>query len=133
MRRKLAEKIKIDPKSFYAYVRSISQTKTMVGPLTNTAGELSADNEEMAKLLNDAFSSMFTQEDLSNLPAPRNHHKVVDGLMLSDIVMSEKLIRESIDKLQDNKAAGVDQLNSTFMKGAIGGIVKSLLPLFESR
>ncbi len=92
---KLAEKIKMEPQSFYAYVRSKSQTKTIVGPLTNAAGVLSADNEEIAKLLNDAFSSMFTQEYLSNLPAPRNHHKVVDGLMLSDMAMSEKLVREA--------------------------------------
>jgi hypothetical protein len=36
--RKLAKDIKVNPKSFYAYVRSKTKVRDAVGPLVNSAG-----------------------------------------------------------------------------------------------
>jgi len=48
---KLAEEIKINPKSFYAYVRSKSKTKDRVGPLVNKSGEFVLDDASMCNVL----------------------------------------------------------------------------------
>ena len=69
LKKKLAGNVKTDPKSFYAYVRSKSKTKTSVGPLKNGDGVLVSDDLEMSEILNSYFGSVFTKENLSdNLP-----------------------------------------------------------------
>ena len=63
----LANKIKEDPKSFYAYIRSKASNKVRVGPLWSE-GRVVADDRDMAEILNNYFSSVFTREDLVNVP-----------------------------------------------------------------
>ena len=63
---KKASNVKTDPKSFYAYVRSKSKTKTSVGPLKNRDGVLISDGLEMSAILNSYFGSVFTKENLSD-------------------------------------------------------------------
>jgi len=67
---KLCENIKKDTKSFYAYVRSQSKSKVKVGPLIGESGSTVNDNKEMAEVLNNYFSSVYTQEDASSIPEP---------------------------------------------------------------
>ncbi len=59
---KLSNNIKEDSKSFYKYVRSKQQVKDGIGPLKNENGEVSADSNIMAKVLNECFASTFTRE-----------------------------------------------------------------------
>ena len=51
--KKLAENIKTDPKSFYAYTRSKTRTKDSVGPLVDLMGEVITDSIQATNLLND--------------------------------------------------------------------------------
>ena len=48
--KKLASNVKADPKSFFAYVRSRSKTKTSVGPLKNDDGVLISDDLQMSEI-----------------------------------------------------------------------------------
>jgi hypothetical protein len=50
--RKLAMDIKSNPKSFYAYVRSKTKVKDVVGPLKDGNNQLVSDNEVMCEILN---------------------------------------------------------------------------------
>jgi hypothetical protein len=59
---KLANEVKNNPKSFYAYVRSKTSVKDVVGPLRANDGKLVTDNGDMCKILNDFFASVFTDE-----------------------------------------------------------------------
>ena len=67
---KLANYIKHDSKSFYAYVRSKQKVRDKVGPLENSADNVVSDGFQMAEDLNEYFSSVFTKEDVSSLPLP---------------------------------------------------------------
>jgi hypothetical protein len=62
--RKLAKDIKVNPKSFYAYVRSKTKVRDAVGPLVNSAGIKESDHEEMCNILNDYFGTVFTEESI---------------------------------------------------------------------
>jgi len=68
--KKLADNIKNDSKSFYAYVRGGSRATKKVGPIVNSQGELHVidSNERMCELLNQALGEVFIKEDLSDMP-----------------------------------------------------------------
>ncbi len=61
---KLADNIKTDSKSFYAYVRSKQRCKEKVGPLKNDTGKWISDSRARADIINNYFSSVFTVENL---------------------------------------------------------------------
>ena len=63
---KLAQNIKSDSKSFYAYVRSKQNVRDKVGPLEDNAGNIITQGFLMAEELNRHVSSVFTREDTSS-------------------------------------------------------------------
>ena len=63
--KKLPGNIKNYCKSFYAYVRSKQKVRDKVGPLENNSGNIISDGFQMAEVLNEYFSSVFTTEDSS--------------------------------------------------------------------
>ena len=65
---KLAQNIKLDSKSFYAYVRSKQNVRDKFGPLVDNAGNIITQGFLMAEELHIHFSSVFTREDTSSLP-----------------------------------------------------------------
>ena len=66
--KKLAENIKKDSKSFFAYVRGRSQATRKVGPLTDNGGKLDESGEGMSELFNEAFGKVFIKENLNDIP-----------------------------------------------------------------
>src|SRR5213080_283938 len=56
---KLAKNIRNNKKAFYNYVRSHSEIKDKVGPLSDENGNLLSDSRDMCKFLNNYFSSIF--------------------------------------------------------------------------
>lgn len=128
---KLATRIKEDPKSFYAYVKSKSVTKAKVGPLVDVHGTVVADSVGMGRLLNNYFSSVFTTEDLSKIPELNSRLNCDRRAVLSCIDISELKIREAIRCLKLNKAAGVDGLTSTLLKESLEGIIEPLGVIFR--
>ena len=76
---KLAENIKSDSKSFYAYVRSKQTVRDKVGPLEDNAGNIISQGFLVAEELNMHFSSVFTREDTSSIPVPENKVQGIRG------------------------------------------------------
>jgi hypothetical protein len=109
---KLAENVKKDSKSFYAYIRSKQRSKDKVGPLKNTIGKVVTDDKEAANMLNEYFSSVFTIEDCSNIPEPV---KVFEGKIETEGLLELKITREMVEnKLENlnvNKCPGLDEMH----------------------
>ena len=63
--KKLAQNIKKDFKSFFAYVRGRSQATRKLGPLSDSGGNLVESSEGMSELFNEAFGKVFTKKNLS--------------------------------------------------------------------
>ena len=76
---KLAQNIKSDSKSFYAYVRSKQNVRDRVGPLEDNAGKKITQGILMAEELNMHFSSVFTREETSSLPIAGNKVRGIRG------------------------------------------------------
>lgn len=111
---KLANDVKINPKSFYSYVRSKSRTKDKVCPLRDEVGRIVVDDVEVCNVLNNYFSSVFTQENISCVandfpvleelfPGDRNH-------MLHDMCITEQIVLSKLKNLRVGKAPGIDSI-----------------------
>ena len=61
--KKLADNVKYDAKSFYAYVRSRSKSRSGIGVLGRDDGVRVESPEEVAEEFNRYFSSVFSLED----------------------------------------------------------------------
>ncbi|XP_063960326.1 uncharacterized protein LOC135155303 [Lytechinus pictus] len=64
--KRLAENIKEDTKSFYAYVRTKQKVKDSVGPLKNEAGETINPGVDTANALNNYFVTVFADEKMKH-------------------------------------------------------------------
>jgi hypothetical protein len=53
---------------FFAYIKRKTKSRPTIGPLKSKDKTMVADQEGMARILNDFFSSVFTEEDLSKIP-----------------------------------------------------------------
>ena len=64
----------------------------------------------MANIFNEYFSSVFTDENLANIPAVDNSAVNNKNCYLEDIVINKSKITRALIKM--NKAAGIDGINS---------------------
>ena len=83
---KLAQNIKSESKSFYAYVRSKQNVRDKVGPLEDNFGNIVTQGFLMAEELNMHFSSVFTRKDTSSLPVPETKFKGSEGESLGQLL-----------------------------------------------
>ena len=51
--------------------------KDTVGPIHDAAGQLTSEPQEMAELLNKFFASVFTEEDVIDIPSIQERTEVV--------------------------------------------------------
>jgi len=67
--KKLADNIKNDAKSFYAYSGSKSKSSSKIGPLKDANGNVTSTEQDMAHEFNKFFTTVFTKENLTTVPA----------------------------------------------------------------
>ncbi len=72
--KRIAYEDKNNRKPFYNYVKKKTKGRTAVGPLKQDR-RVVTDDTEMAEVLNEFFSSVFTREDTSNVPDPEPMQK----------------------------------------------------------
>ena len=113
--RKLAQNIKEDSKSFYAYVRSKQKIKEAVGPLKTDSGEMIPPGQPTADALNNFFASVFTEEK-EDLPIPDNIYKGPDDEKLTDIEITDDCVKKVLKGLDPTKAAGPDEIPPSMLK-----------------
>jgi len=81
----LGNNIKDNPKTFWKYVNSKLKTKLPVDTLRTSDDREATSNQEKGNTLNEYFTSVFTQEDLSNVPS---FPDIFEGIPMTDIHIS---------------------------------------------
>ena len=66
--KQLANNIKDDAKSFYAYARSKSKSASKIGSLTDDDGNDISTEQGIAEEFNNFFTTVFTVENISSAP-----------------------------------------------------------------
>ena len=128
---KLAQNIKSDSKSFYAYVRSKQNVRDKVGPLEDNAGNIITQGFLMAEELNMHFSSVFTREDTSSLPVPETKFKGSEGGMLGQLVVTPEVVVSKINNMKENKSPEVDVISPKILKETVEPISSPLSHVFN--
>ena len=106
--RKLAEEIKENPKSFWKYVRDKTNVKQGVSDLEKEDGTFAHTEEEKAEELNKFFSSVFTTEDVNDIPEPDLKHT---GDTLNSITVTEEEVKKKLLKMNASKSPGPDGIH----------------------
>ena len=124
---KLARNIKTDVKSFFAYARSKSKTKVGVGPQDDGAGSTTSSDEGMCEVFNEYFASVFTLENMANIPEAEQRWRRPDDEALSDIHLDARIVEEKLSKLRADKSTGADGLSPRLLKEIKAQIVQPIL------
>ena len=97
----IARKAKRDPKGFYKFVNSKMKTKSRVADLLDENGVKTSTEKDKSEVLNKFFSSVFTEEDVTNVP-----DLVILPVIqpLDNIVFSEEDIRVLLVNIDSNKS-----------------------------
>ena len=104
---KLADNIKYDSKSFFAYVRSKSRARIRAGSLLSESGVLIEKSKEKADEFNRYFSSVFSRENLGDVPLCDGRSRDIEN-GLEQIVITEERVRKVLRSLRGDKSPGVD-------------------------
>ena len=123
---KLAQNIKSDSKSFYAYVKSKQNVRHKVGPLEDKVGYIITQGFLMAEELNMHFSSVFTREDTSSLPVPETKFNGSEGERLGQLVVTPEVVASKINNMKENTSPGVDGISPTILKETVEQISTTL-------
>ena len=92
----------------YSYINKKTSTRAKVGPLKDSSGKTITDDDSMASILNTFFSSVFTKEDLNNLPDPPV--KFAGEVPLPTMHICPEKVMDKLEKLNVNGAPGPDSV-----------------------
>jgi len=112
---------------FNSYIKSKTKNRVNVGPL-KVNNNIVSDNSEMASILNNAFSSVFSNEDISNLPTctPTNN-----GSYVNDIYFDAVTVKNKIKKLKVSSSSGPDGLSSRFLADHVESLSPALAIIYN--
>jgi len=125
---RMVKDIKENPKAFWRYVSTRLHTREKVGSLVKEGGQVAETDGEKAEVLNDFFASVFTEEDLSNIPTINNLH---DTQLLEGLEITEEVVLKKLAELNPAKSAGPDNLHPRFLKELAHDLATPLTILFK--
>ena len=125
----LIKNIKTKPKLFWKYVRSRLVARSDIPTLSKPNNEKAITTQQKAETLNAYFSSVFTEEDESNIPdvTTRNYNDAP----LTSIEFTEESIKSKLLKMDENKSPGPDQIHPVFAKRLAHVLSRPLAILFN--
>ena len=94
----------------------------------NKDKKLITDEKEMAEELNKFFSSVFTQEDLQNVPEP--DAKIIN-VEMEPVFVTQQQIRNKIRKLRKDAAPGPDGITPSILQRLEESVVAPLQIIFN--
>ena len=119
-------------KHFYSYAKKFSMVKIAIGPLIDAAKTLITCPLEMAEILSDQYSSVFSEPRETMLhPQDIFPNNGENGPHLEDIVFGEVDIIKAIDEISCTSAAGPDRYPALLLKNCKRTIVKPLFLLWR--
>jgi len=127
------EKIKSNPKFFYSYAKSLSKIKSRINMLFDSDGEITTDTQKMADLLQEQFSSVFSDPDSPDVqdpdfpPPPIQHPQHPD----QDFKLSDDAITSAIKAIPSDSASGPDGIPAILLKNCAKELLSPLRIIWE--
>ena len=122
-----AEKLKSNPKYFYSYAKKFSRKKTNINLLFDKNGTIKSDPKDIANLLQNQFSSVFSDPRRTNISeasfAPPNIKHPFSDEMLH---FTELDIMKAIEEIKPNAASGPDEIPVLLLKNCKESLAKPI-------
>ena len=99
--RNIAKNSKDNPKLFWKFVQSKTKSTSGVSLLVNEEGRTVVNDTDKANTLNSFFSSVFTKENLDNVPSENESSKAKDQT-LTDIQITAKKVAKKLKGINAN-------------------------------
>ena len=128
---RLADNIKYNCKAFYSYVNSKSRSNKKIGPLRGGDGNVISSNKKAADYLNEYFCSVFTQENLANIPNALAIFEGNEGDFLSNISITKEELLCKLDKINVGKSLGPDDIHPKLLYELRHELLEPLTKLFN--
>ena len=126
--RKLARNLKTDVKTFWRYVNNGMKVRVPVGDLEREDGTVATTDTEKAEVLNQFFTSVFTIEDMENLPTMEERH---GGNILPELEITMHEVMDKLTKLKVDKSPGPDGMHPHVLHRLRKVLVTPLTKLFQ--
>lgn len=111
---KIVQAVKKNPSFFFSYAKRASKVKSKVGPLFDKTGKLQSDPKTMADILQDQYTSVFSDPDS---PSKKSPNLNIDcECSLSDIQFNQEDIIKAIDEINENSACGEEDIPAIVLK-----------------
>ena len=112
---------------FNSYIKSKTKAHVSVGPLKQ-GDELVTDDKDMATILNNQFSSVFTHEDLTTTPRCVDNS---NGRKVENVVFDVDTVKRKINKLKVSSSSGPDGISSKFLSDHVDSLSHPLSMIFN--
>ncbi|XP_061469435.1 uncharacterized protein LOC133378834 isoform X1 [Rhineura floridana] len=122
----IAKNIKTNNKKFYKYIQSRRPSREAIGPLDDKGVKGVLKNDETAEKLNEFFASVFTVEDIGQIPEPELTFAGRDSEELRQIVVTREEVLGLIDNIKTDKSLGPDDIHLRVLKELKGEIADLL-------
>ncbi|KAK3884189.1 hypothetical protein Pcinc_011534 [Petrolisthes cinctipes] len=123
---RVARLCKENPKEFFSYVNGRKPIRRRIGPLVNEDGALMHSDAENANLLNEYFSSVFSEES-GPIPEPLDSFSE----KLESMVFTQEEIERKIIELKANKSPGPDRFLPRVLREVHGEVSRHLCMVFN--
>ena len=124
----IASGVKENPKAFWSYVKTKITARESIGSLIKSDGTTTETDIEKSQVLQDFFISVFTREDLQNMPTPPEIDLEL-ALTIFAVVPSD--VFEFLRNLKPNKSQGPDGLHPRLLQRLAGVLDVPLTLLFK--
>jgi hypothetical protein len=112
---------------FYAYVKKRTKIRSTIGPLKDKENRTITDDKEMAELLNKFFSSVFTREDVQNVPSAAE----MEAPSLETMDITYRMVQEKTRSLKPGSAPGPDGIGPQLLQELQKELVPALVLIFR--
>ena len=106
--------IKSNPRFFFSYAKRFLKKKSKIGPIADQEGVLHSDAKRMADLLQDQYSSVFSDPD--NPDICRTFPNRVLEEVLENIEFSKQDLIDAIDEIDEHSSCGDHDIPAIVLK-----------------
>ena len=118
-----------NPKGVRNYMKSTGAVKSSIPNLTRKDGSKTTSDKEISETLAEQYSSVFTDEDLNNIPEFPLKPLITNKL--TSFTFNEKKVEKILQQLDPKKAPGLDQLHPRILKETAKVIAHPITLIFR--
>lgn len=125
----IAQNMKGNPKEFYQYVKSKTSKKDPIPDLIDNNGKKTTTDKEKSTLLNNFFSSVFTDENKDYMPQFESRIDTSQEIHTAEISIEE--MTRLLEKMKPDKSPGTDEIHPRLLKECSKSLAVPFKLLFD--